>query len=742
MIRRIDQLRSFGIYRDFRWNGQPEFAKRNLLYGWNYSGKTTLSRLFQILEKPERLATWQNPEFHIACDGAVSITHRSPVSALKVRVFNRDFVKDSFQEEHSAPAVFILGPENVALRHRLDALNARRGRVRQYEEARRANAGRVQAEIDRLGTDKARDIGQLLGDRNFRRPNLLQRIHEIRTNLDAHLLSDADVHARIQTWQNSSAWRTIAPVQVQPTDLVTLSSRVQSALSATATNRAIERLKANRNLEGWVRSGMSLHPEGGECAFCGSQISTERLDQLGAHFSEAYEGLVRQVTGTLQECQNARFELPAQDDRDFAPTLRTDFQRLRTDFQNWAIWADALRSQMVTALTQKQTAIETQTAWQPDLARAAEGREIISRLNVLVEQHNALAAAHQQTRQEAKTALERHHAALFYRDNEIAAKETERTSHESRAEKARQTGAQIDTQVARVNRQLQEQSIGAVRLNEVLRFLLRDSNIEVADVGNGRFEFRRDGHAASNMSEGEKTALTFAYFLTSLVASGATLTDTIVFIDDPISSLDSNHIYAVYALIVERLKECRQLFVSTHNSELLGLLKGEWFDVRQQFRNTPESSAYYVRREVAANAQWTSAIADLPPLLRKYKSEYQFVFSQLHAFANNPAPSTHEAYTAPNLVRKFLEAYLGFRKPDVSKWSRKLDLLLDTPEEQRELQKFADDASHLQGLTRALEQPDFVPSAQRCVQSVLTALQRKDPDHHNSLCALIGAPLP
>ncbi len=55
MIQQIDHLRDFGIYRNFQWGGLSVFAKRNLIYGWNYSGKTTLSRLFQVLEKPEQL---------------------------------------------------------------------------------------------------------------------------------------------------------------------------------------------------------------------------------------------------------------------------------------------------------------------------------------------------------------------------------------------------------------------------------------------------------------------------------------------------------------------------------------------------------------------------------------------------------------------------------------------------------------------------------------------------------------
>ncbi|MBI1321124.1 MAG: AAA family ATPase [Candidatus Hydrogenedens sp.] len=57
MILRIDNLDDFGIYRSFQWGSLPSFAKNNLIYGWNYSGKTTLSRLFQVLEAPGQIQT-------------------------------------------------------------------------------------------------------------------------------------------------------------------------------------------------------------------------------------------------------------------------------------------------------------------------------------------------------------------------------------------------------------------------------------------------------------------------------------------------------------------------------------------------------------------------------------------------------------------------------------------------------------------------------------------------------------
>ncbi len=103
-------------------------------------------------------------------------------------------------------------------------------------------------------------------------------------------------------------------------------------------------------------------------------------------------------------------------------------------------------------------------------------------------------------------------------------------------------------------------------------------------------------------------------------------------------------------------------------------------------RNKKDTRAYHVWRSVSPIGTPQAELLDLPPLLRQFKSEYEFIFSQLYKFAKTTAPSFHEAFTAPNLLRKFLEAYLGFRKPSVRSWSKKLELLLDSPDQRREIQ--------------------------------------------------------
>jgi wobble nucleotide-excising tRNase len=457
---------------------------------------------------------------------------------------------------------------------------------------------------------------------------------------------------------------------------------------------------------------------------------------LQGHFSEAYETLLRELDQKVELDNGESFSVITPHERDLMPDVRSEFAQLKQRLDGWLEWARQTRGQLVTALNQKKTAIETQSEWDGDSTRASEAQAIVKDINTVIDLHNELVNGIEQAKASAKSALERHYAALHFEENKIAQKEREIDYLGVRFDRANVIQGKVTLTIREIEAQISKSSIGANRLNELLKYLLAGSDIEVEPVSDSEFRFLRGGEAATNLSDGEKTAVTFAYFITSLEANGATPEDAIVFVDDPISSLDSNHIYAVYALILERLERCHQLFVSTHNSEFFNLLKGRWFNSRDK-KMSKVSSGYYVARITCPDGSIQAHIEDLPQLLRKFKSEYEFVFSHLHAFSEAATPSVHEAYTAPNLLRKFLEAYLGFRKPSITAWHEKLELLIDSPEQRREVHKFADDASHLQSLNRSLQQPAFVASAQKSVADVLEALKSKDQSHYDSLVEVL-----
>lgn len=738
MIKRIEFISQFGIFCDFRWNDNlPEFAKLNLIYGWNYSGKTTLSRIFQALEHKKLSTEYSAARFQLLTEDGSQVSSDDLSKSPAIRVFNRDYVAANFDKDHSAPSIFIVGEQNIALRKRLEQLNKRRtcveGIARDFSEKQKA----ITNELDKLGTDKARDIRNLLGDPRFERPKLNQRIEDVRHNPAMYIMTDHRESELLSTLKSGDQFYSVPTISDRFPNFVSLAREVNELLNQTASQRAIERLKQNREVESWVRQGLSLHKDASTCEFCGGTLTTPRLEELRGHFSEEYEDLVKRIEDKIRQINAISLNQTVPDEMRILPEFRQSFSQTTSQLHDWIQWAMALREQLIDALEQKQVAIETQLQWAGDLGPAAQGQQLIETLTQIIGQHNRAISTIDKAKEEAKTKLERHYAARHILENEIEQKKTEMDMISKRLGCAKEILRRIDSQIQEIEQRIQESSVGATKLNSLLKYLLPGNNIEVVSVDDAQFQFHRHGRIATHLSDGEKTAVTFAYFLTSLEAKGATLSDTIVFVDDPVSSLDSNHIYAVYALLAEQLENSRQLFVSTHNAELFNLLKSKWLDERNGGRDKKDTRAYYLRRSVSAVGGPQAELLDLPTLLRQFKSEYEFIFSQLYKFAHNKYPSLHEAFTVPNLLRKFLEAYLGFRKPSVRSWSKKLELLLDSPEARREIQALADDASHLQSLDKSLQHPDFVPNAQRCVKMVLDALERKDSDHYQSLCEVI-----
>ena len=98
MINKISKLKNFGIFHDFSWKAElPEFKKFNLIYGWNRSGKTTISRAFASCEKKcvydeEKFKQYpENGEFEIRASNNTTIKNTNvsanSLSVAKFRFF-------------------------------------------------------------------------------------------------------------------------------------------------------------------------------------------------------------------------------------------------------------------------------------------------------------------------------------------------------------------------------------------------------------------------------------------------------------------------------------------------------------------------------------------------------------------------------------------------------------------------------------------------------------------------------
>lgn len=95
LIRRIKSLQNFGIYNGFAWNANAdEFSDKNIIYGWNYSGKTTLSRFLQLLsvvsDEDAKKIGFKVSYFD---DSHKTLDAEQRIEGLKVYVFNNDYIE-------------------------------------------------------------------------------------------------------------------------------------------------------------------------------------------------------------------------------------------------------------------------------------------------------------------------------------------------------------------------------------------------------------------------------------------------------------------------------------------------------------------------------------------------------------------------------------------------------------------------------------------------------------------------
>ena len=129
-IKKIKTIKRMAVFKEFNWdssirdagNNIAEFKKINIFYGRNYSGKTTLSRIFRAIETQKLSLKFNNPEFSLLFDGDRVVTQNTLDNnnhAQTIRVFNEDFVKENLRfiidDEHAINSFAILGKDNTKL---------------------------------------------------------------------------------------------------------------------------------------------------------------------------------------------------------------------------------------------------------------------------------------------------------------------------------------------------------------------------------------------------------------------------------------------------------------------------------------------------------------------------------------------------------------------------------------------------------------------------------------------------
>ena len=341
-IKKIDSIKNMAVFQDFRWassvrdggNNIAEFKKINILYGRNYSGKTTLSRIFRALETSLISDKYSSPEFQLSFDGGSTASQNSLTRhGQVVRVFNEDFVRDNLRfivdDEQTINSFAILGEDNTKLEEEIEKHEAELGSEEdksgllgeflgaedKFKVAQKEHGDKL-SELEGKLRDKANKAGtgikhnKTFGDANYNVPKIKTDISTV-TKGTYSSLSDEQV-GKFHDLLREEPKSEISESTIFNLQYTAITSKAKELIEKKIqASDPIQELLNDAALATWVRTGRGHHQEKRDkCAFCGSDLPEDLWEKLDKHFNQESEELRQALETLLGSIERERSRVP------------------------------------------------------------------------------------------------------------------------------------------------------------------------------------------------------------------------------------------------------------------------------------------------------------------------------------------------------------------------------------------------------------------------------------------------
>jgi wobble nucleotide-excising tRNase len=751
-LTRITKLRH-RVFRDFAWpNDLHTFAQFNVIYGWNGCGKTTLSSLLSLIEKKIAL-TEGEVEFEFGGTTKIAGVDLATKPVPQVRVFNRDFLTATLSSERGIAPIYFLGQDSVEKQKEVDNLKNDLALANTAVTTATREKSNAESKLDDFCKDKAKVMKELLTTansqayNNYDKRRFRQAVQEFSANTaPASTLSD-EQKASLRSQKDAQPKTDIATLVAPTINLTTLMQEVDALVGRSVVAQTLDELKNNAKLAYWVQDGLSLHS--GEhasdiCRFCQQSIELTRRAALEAHFNDAFASFQKELETLLAKLKAAK---------NSAASL---------GLPEASRFYDALTSELTAASTSVTAALSaTDTALDALLARVEAKRnapfasspagviidsppteigDVVVAFNAIVERHNQTSARFKVSVEDACKKLEAAyiadvHAQFGQLHVAVDASTTE-------LETLKGKPARIEQQIHAVESQILEHQRPADELTKELREYLGRDEVRFEVKGTG-YALTRNGQPVSHLSEGERTAIAFLYFLKSLQDKTFDAANGIVVIDDPVSSLDANALFSAFGYMKERTKQCGQLFILTHSFPFFRLVKNWFHHLPGQRKKKTEAhpARFYMLRSFGhTDGSRTSRLGPLDPLLQEHESEYQYLFKRVYdeAHRNNLATLEHH-YGLPNVARRLIEAFLAFRFPEMSgDLGPRLDRIAFDSAKKTRILRLLNTYSHAGAIADPEHDLSLLAETQPVLLDLLQMMKAVDREHYEGLEKIVA----
>jgi len=747
LIRCISRLHNCGIFRIFDWpHDLPELGRFNLIYGWNGTGKTTLSRVLRHLEK----RTTPQGEVKLKLSNGEFEGKQFPDLNLPIRVFNRDFVNESvFRRDGGAlPPIFVFGRESVEKQEEVERLKGEHAKAQSKRDAARTEKDKAAKSLDNFCIDRARVIKDTLRSsgqnpyNNYDKSDFKRDAEQMAQDGDgsAYRLSDEE-REKLLAQHRATPKAKVQEVKYTLPNLPEVVDKVSQLLNTTVVSAAIETLKRDSKLSEWTREGLELHRhrKAERCLFCEQPLPKERLAALEAHFSAQYEQLMQRLDGFIKELQalsRATTELRLPHKSEFYDDLQTECQAAEERLRQVLEEVKGFLEAAVKALMEKKERPFERVGC--ELRAPSVDGDAVKKLNAVICKHNWACDEFQTRVTEARERLVAHMIAEVLGDFVSLRNALEKAKKELK--EAQDDLQLLDEKIAALEREIVEHRRPAEQLNEDLReYLGHDElRLEVRDTG---YFITRGRVPAQSLSEGEMTAIALLYFLKSLEDRDFDLANGVVVLDDPVSSLDANALYLAFGFIRERTKDAGQLVIFTHNFAFFRQVRNWFHHLPNQNKKdiSRRPARFYMLNCVRDGDQRYATICQLDPLLEEYESEYHYLFACIYRAALSDAPGPLEqSYALPNMARRLLESFLAFRRPEISGdlWKKMESVNFEEAKKLRIL-RFLHTHSHSDTVGEPEHDLSLLTEAKFVLKDLLELIESEDKAHYDAMIKLM-----
>ena len=707
-IKKID-IKDFGCYKDYKQHSQSGIGndfndgRINIFYGRNYSGKSTYSKIFQSIELKQLPEKYEKIDFEVKLANHRIIKSNEIGSELPIdcKVFNQRFIDDNIylhnDNKLNSFQISIGSDTNETLKKiediRLNKLKTRNEKLSQIKSDITKKQQKTKISKDSLDS-KLRTTASKI--KNLKNPSVVvgnkYDIRDIKEEFEKHsahfpILPSQDDEKAVAELEKNVEQAKIRILEKninkpQKIDLVSFDKNFNFTLflenskkllsKVVSVSNILDEYKDSPDKINWIKHGVDIHGDNPEkCVFCGNSIDSDLIKNLKLAFSDELRSLENQLV-----LQNNRIKseiqkldaIPNINKEDYFKDSVSDIQNINKEIENNTDNRKRVLEILESKISEKQRDIFSKIEIN-DL-NWIDFSEIQVEINSLYDDTIKQIEQFEDRKTKSLDFLRRYYIVKEFPVPEFTKLSQEVDQLQEDMEKINlkqkilnEEKEKFEKDISELEGSLKSESEAVKRINMILQNSLAHSEMSLKSVDDEEgiyFEVSRNEERAYNLSEGEKSLIAFAYYITRLESlSTEEKSKAILFIDDPVSSLDENNIFYIYNLIFCLLekKEFLQYFLSTHNLDFL--------KYTNRFSNKKD---YYLIEKIkeAENIPSKSYIKNLPNYLSNKVTEFVFLFEQIYRVATEDEDENNFSvfYNFPNNGRKFIETLLYFKYPD------------------------------------------------------------------------------